>query len=145
MAIEISALSYLLSSIASTGKIIETAMSLGRAIPAAEAEHLKLTAEQEAEQRFASVSPAVMAMGGRMTDEIVKAIISRMEDSKNLIVKAMSDNTMSNLDREERLKVARHDFCWSMHQLKYHSGGVLPADIQEEWEMNMCDRYDFQL
>jgi hypothetical protein len=144
MAVDVASVSYLLSSIASAGKIIEFAMGLkGRRPSSAEIKNLQRQADEEAKKRFQSATPWIMAMSDKMSDQIVEAIRNRMELEKAKIIKAITDPQLSTYDIEKRLSDARRDFCWAIHQVKHHNGGVLPPDLQEEWKLNLCDDYNF--
>lgn len=140
MAVDPATISYLLSSIASTAKIIEFGMNLMR--PPSETELQVATAEATgyASKKFAATSPAVIAMSrGSWTTPVVEALIGQIKISQERVIQIIKSN-MDGHDRDKRLKDERRNFCAYLSQLRDWNGGQLPVDMQDEWN-KVCHDY----
>jgi hypothetical protein len=144
--ITVAALSYLLSSIASTGKIIEFAMGLKAHVSSAEVEKAKLEAKTYAEQRVKDAPLIEMAASITMTEKILETIEGLIADATIEVIDALDNyNKLPAGVADRRLRDARRKFCWGYHQFKYHNGGTLPPQMLQEWDMNLCGSYGFTI
>jgi hypothetical protein len=144
--VDIAAVSYLLSSIASTGKIIEFAMGIKRDITNAEIETAKSDAKFYAEQKLktSSVKEIADSFSFMMTDEIIEEIRRSIDEAGDEIIEAIGDyKTLPQTVVDQKLASARRRYCWSIHQVKFHNRGTLPPDLQEHWDRNLCGTYNF--
>ena len=139
MAVDPATVSYLLSSIASTAKIIEFGMGLVRRPSESEVDNIAVAANAYASQKFGISSSAVVAMsGGSWTKQIVEAIKEQIEESKERTIRIIKSN-MDDYDRNKRLRDERRNFCAHLDQIKNYNGGILPPDLQEEWNQTCSD------
>jgi|ERR1700676_4259043 hypothetical protein len=140
MAVDPATVSYLLSSIASTAKIIEFAVGLaGRRASPKEVKDITKAADAYASKKFDVSSPSVLAMSANSwSKQIVEAIIQRIEASKSRTIEIIQSN-MDDHDRQKRLRDERRNFCAHLDQIKNYNGGKLPPDLQEEWNLTCSD------
>jgi hypothetical protein len=144
--VDIAAVSYLLSSIASTGKIIEFAMGMKRDIADAEIEKAKAEAKLFADRsvQTASTNAIAQSLSFMMTDEIIKGLRRNIDEAGDEILEVINDyKKLPQTVVDQKLADARRRFCWNIHQIKYHNGGTLPPDLQQHWDRNLCATYSF--
>ena len=141
MAVDPATVSYLLSSVASTAKIIEFAIGLaGRRASPGEVEDVTKTADAYAALKFGVSSPAVAVMAnGSWSKQIVDAIKKQIEESKVRTIKIIESDTLDDFDRKKRLIQERRNFCAHLDQIRNYNGGKLPPDLQEEWNLTCSD------
>jgi hypothetical protein len=141
MAVDPATVSYLLSAVASTAKIIEFGIGLaGRRPSAKEMADATKAANAYASQKFGISSPAVTAMAnGSWSQQIVDAIKKRMDESKDRSIKIIESDTLDDFDRKKRLNQERRNFCAHLDELRRYNGGKLPPDLQEEWALTCYD------
>ena len=89
--IEVAALSYLLSSIASTGKIIEFAMGLKGHVSSKDVEKAKLEAKTYAEQRVKDAPLEEIAASITMTDKILETIEGIIAEATIEVIDALDN------------------------------------------------------
>ena len=139
MAVDPATVSYLLSSIASTAKIIEFGMSLKRRPSEKEVADATAAADAYASAKYGVSSNAVLAMSkGSWSKPIVEAINERIRESRERSIQIIKSN-MDDYDKEKRLRDERRSFCAQLSQMKSYNGGILPPDMQEEWNQVCFD------
>jgi hypothetical protein len=128
MAVDPATVSYLLSSIASTAKIIEFGMGLRRRPSEKEVNDIAAAADANASAKFGVSSPAVLAMSkGSWSKPIVEALNERIQETRDRSIQIIKSN-MDDHDKEKRLRDVRRSFCATLSQLKNYNGGILPPD-----------------
>jgi len=139
MAVDPATVSYLLSSIASTAKIIEFGMSLRRRPSEKEVADATAAADSYASAKYGVSSNAVLAMSkGSWSKPIVEGINERIQETRERSIEIIKSN-MDDYDKEKRLRDQRRSFCAQLNQMKNYNGGILPPDMQEEWNQVCFD------
>jgi hypothetical protein len=135
--------SYLLSAVASTAKIIEFGLGLAAKHPSdKEIDDAAKRAEADAAKKFAATSSTVLAMSkGSWSKDIVDTLRQEIEETKQRTIRIIKSKTFSDHDRNKRLTDERRNFCAALAQIKNFNGGKLPPDLQEEWNQT-CHDYE---
>jgi len=142
--VDIAAVSYLLSSIASIGKIIEFSMGMNKDISESEIKKAREEAAIYGKQKVQAAPLEAIAKSFMMSDQIIETIRRNIDEAGVEVADAIDNfKKLPESVARERLFNARRRFCWGIHQIKFHSGGTLPPDMQQEWDRSVCDIYKF--
>jgi hypothetical protein len=134
-----SAMSYVLSSVASVGRIIETALGLSRAATPAEFRKIETAERAKVAQQVGAFRDAHIA--SQMTQQTVETLRKEMERIARETGQAARDQTLSRAGRTRLLKDLQKEYCWHLREIKRFSGDALPTDLENEWKNNSCDGY----
>lgn len=143
MPMDVAAISYLLSSAASTAKIIEFAIGLTRKATPAEVAAAKREAELYGSTKARSISKSSAAMGQRMSEHIEKSFRKKISGIYDLVDKILSDENIDLVEQQQRLQQARRNYCFYLNEWKDWNGGKLPTDLEEEWNKFNCSGYTY--
>jgi hypothetical protein len=144
MPIDIAMASYLLSSVASTAKIIEFALSLKeKAASKKEIDAILKKAEVQSKASVVVLSHEMSDMANKMTGPIQEAFTKKILEIRDRIVQIIGDGTLNPVERRAMLAIDQRAFCEELHNLKKWSGGSLPPDLQREWDLANCSQYTF--
>jgi hypothetical protein len=135
-------ISYVLSSVASVGKILETALSLSKSDRLTELEYDKIQqrAEESAKNSLAAGKLA-MRNPSQVASGIVDAIREKMGEIEKNIKQAITDPDFTTEERSRSLTSSTKEYCQNLKYIKNFNGGGLPEDLQSEWEKFGCDRF----
>jgi hypothetical protein len=134
-------LSYLLSAAASTAKIIEFGMGLAGRASKAELDKVAKDAEAEAARKYGPNSAAVKSMGKiNVSEDIIKKLAERIEQVKKRTGQIIDNPNFDDHDRKKRMSEERRNLCSLLAEIRNFNGGILPADLQMEWD-NICHDY----
>lgn len=142
MPIDIAIVSYLLSSVASTAKIIEFALSLGDRV-ASKKEVDSAVKQAETRGDTKNMSPELIAMADTVSGSIQEAITKKILEVKERIIRIVGDATLDPVQRRAMLANDQRAFCEELHLLRKWNGGKLPPDLQREWDLANCSQYTF--
>lgn len=133
-------ISYILSAIASTAKIIEFGVGLkGKAKPR-EVESAVKAADTYGAKRFSPSSPAVVAMShGGWSKQIVDAIKAKIDVVTARTIAIIKTDTRDDHERNKRLRDERRALCALLDQLRKFHRGELPDDLEQEWQQTCSD------
>jgi hypothetical protein len=136
-------ISYLLSSVASTAKIIEFGLGLAsKRASEKEIDDTAKLAETNAAKRFGKTSATVVAMSkGGWSKDIVDTLREEIEETKKRTIRIIKNKNFDDHDRNKRLTDERRNFCAALAQIRNFNGGKLPPDLQEEWNQT-CHDYE---
>lgn len=140
--VDVALISYLLSSVASTAKIIEFAISL-KGASATRKELDEVAKKSEAKIQLQSPSPELVAMANTVSGSIQEAITKKFHEIRERVIQIASDTTLDPVQRRTMLKNDQRAFCEELHLLKQWNGGKLPPDLQREWDMANCSQYTY--
>ena len=142
MPVELAVVAYVLSMIASTAKLIEFGTHLsGGELSKAEVDDVVEAAEAYSSKKFSPNSPSVIAMSkGSWSIQIIEVIKEQVEEVNAKMKEILRSKFYSEQDRAERLRAERLKFCSLLAQIKHHTGGVFPPDVQAEWDAT-CSEY----
>ena len=104
-------------------------------------EKLRASARQFADQRFDNVIDAIL-LTQSLSDDMIKELRDRMDGIVEEI-RRIYTNPGNIFEIERHADICRRDLCWSMFQIRHHNGGVLPPDLDKEWNLNTCSTYKF--
>ena len=144
MTVEIAAVSYLLSSVASVGQIIESAMSLLRTkkFTFADFEAIEARANEETARIRESGGYSIPAIANSpMTSQVVEQIHNEMRKIVGKMKAAMADPRYSASEKLDIVKIEQKEYCGHLAIIKQFNGGVLPADLEDDWAKNNCDSF----
>jgi hypothetical protein len=140
MPVDLAVVAYVLSMIASTAKLLEFGAHLSHSPSKTEVDDVVKAAEAYSQTKFPLNSPSVIAMSkGRWSRQIIEVIREQLEETNSTIQKIIRNKSYSEQDRSERLRAERLRLCSLLAQIKNYSGGVFPADVQEEWDATCFD------
>jgi len=143
MSVELAAASYLLSSLSSVGKILESIFKLReyKITPTPEQfDEIERAASANAEP--VSV-PDKILLASTATEEIIDVLTGQIDKIKEQIKDTYRSRGMTEVNKNAQLDVSRRDFCWTLHQIAQHNSGKLPDHLQNDWSLNLCSSYRF--
>jgi hypothetical protein len=140
--------SYILSSVASVGKIFESVFKLRESgiIPNA--------AQYEAIEREANSQPSKtvsvadqIVMRATVSDELIEVLGEEIQKikgrMKDIYTNTGSGSGLTSIEKQKETDACRREFCWNLQQIRRHNGGNLPPDMQRDWDVNLCATYKF--
>jgi hypothetical protein len=148
MPVDIVALSYVLSSVASVGRILESVFNLtekkGASPSPEEFNDIEKHVHDEVAAETNKGSFQQPYLANMMSDDMIEVIKDEMEQIAEQVRKAHRDRSLPDLEKQKILTSSRREYCWNLDQLKYyHEGQTLPEHLQREWNMNNCSQYYF--
>jgi hypothetical protein len=131
-----------LSSVVNVGIILESIFTLQENDTPLNIEQLRAV-EREAELKSSSFGEADrLPVASKLTNEVAGFIAVEMTRLRNGITYTYTNENMSLADKTRRLDSIRREFCSHLQFIKRLNDGRLPEDLQKEWEVNQCSRYD---
>ena len=140
-------ISAVLSSFASLGKILETLRALRRAgkeTTPEQYEQMDAMASGSA-ATFDQTSPEIMALSISLSDDVAEALKSELERIRGNIKRTHTERGISNHDKDQQLESCLRDYCATLNRAKRQNGGILPPDLQRDWDLNLCSTFNFPI
>jgi hypothetical protein len=139
MPVDLQTIHYVLSSMASTGKILESIFKLREYGMVPTREQFKSIEAGAKEPRPPEASSAIL-LSVSMSGEVVDAILKRNEKVKKDLQDTYMDGASSIADRQRQADICRREFCWNLQQIRHHNGGKLPDEWEQQWDLQMCSQ-----
>ena len=144
MPVDVASVSYVLSSMASVGKILEAVISLskkGLSPTSSEFHEIELQAKTVINKRLENGAYANTRLASSMSGQVIATLRSEMDRIMKRITDAISDPRLSASDKMTVATREQEEYCKNLQIVKQFNGGKLPTDLEEEWKNNDCDRF----
>ena len=78
-----------------------------------------------------------------MTQRIVGTLRQKLKDTADAIADVYTTPGITTHNRQRQAEICRRDLCWIMYEIRHHNGGLLPGDLDQDWNQNSCSAFRF--
>lgn len=142
--IDIVLLNYVLSAIASTGRIIESAIALFGKGMNAHYDVLKAEADIFGKDLVSNDDIDILRnLADNIPDGMLEAMQKSIDSIQKRLVEIFSNTAMSELDKEQRMMAEKRHICWYISQVGNY--GSIPDSLNTVWILNKCSETGYTL
>jgi len=143
MPVDAATVSYVLSSFASVGRILESTLSLlrsGKKITEGEFDALAVRTSEQINKNQNNALGATH-LHAAMTKEIVQDLEGKLFKIMDKMRKIVTDPTLTPAQQVKDLASAQKEYCAQLKMIRMLSGGTLPPQLEDEWKNNGCEAF----